>query len=76
MFTLAGSLHLTTPSRLPENACCPNKDLVLLITGDDSREKLIMLNMEGSKKWETEASEVNADHHRIMGVAWSPDGGP
>jgi anaphase-promoting complex subunit 4 len=74
VFSLIGSLHLPTPSRLPENACCPNKDLIIVIMGGGLKEKMLLLNLEGNKKWETEAVSDGMDRNRIMSVAWSPDG--
>ncbi len=60
--------HLSSPCRLLASACCPDKDLVLLVTQVGLSEGLNLYKNNGVKVWEVDASDS------IVDVAWSPDG--
>ncbi|KAF8078603.1 anaphase-promoting complex, cyclosome, subunit 4-domain-containing protein [Lyophyllum atratum] len=72
-----GVLHIPSSSRLLTSACCPDKDLVALISRLGGRDRLSLWNYShGSKVWEVDVGagdeNVAAD---IVGLAWSPDAG-
>ncbi|KAG7450497.1 uncharacterized protein BT62DRAFT_1001314 [Guyanagaster necrorhizus] len=60
--------HLSSPCRLLASACCPDKDLVLLVTQVGLSEGLNLYKNNGIKVWEVDPSD------NIIDVAWSPDG--
>lgn len=67
-------LQLPTQSRLLKSACCPDKDLVVLLSRLGGKDKLSLWKMQGSKKWEIDVSVSETDTEDIVGLAWSPDG--
>ncbi|KAG6851048.1 hypothetical protein H0H93_002940 [Arthromyces matolae] len=68
---------LQAPStRLLPSACCPDKDLIVLISRLGGRDRLGLWNYSHSAKiWEvdTGAGDENT-MTEIVGIAWSPDG--
>jgi hypothetical protein len=72
-FSPTGTLQFTAPSRLPKNACCPDKALVVIVTSDDTREKLSLWSLSGARKWEIDFVEEGSERQSIVAIAWSPD---
>lgn len=70
-FASLAAVQLPTPCRLLASACCPDKDLLVLVTRLGSHDRISLWKMQGSKTWEI---DVSTDSERIVGVAWSPDG--
>ncbi|KIK71029.1 hypothetical protein GYMLUDRAFT_150173 [Collybiopsis luxurians FD-317 M1] len=70
-FTQLAAIHLPASSRLLASACCPDKDLFVLITRIGSYDRMSLWKLQGSKIWEVDAS---TEGDRIVGIAWSPDG--
>ncbi|KAF5370216.1 hypothetical protein D9615_010061 [Tricholomella constricta] len=69
-------LQFPSSTRLLTSACCPDKDLVVLISRLGGRDRLSLWNYShGSKAWEVDVGvgdeSVLAE---ITGLAWSPDG--
>ena len=71
-------VRLQAKSRLLRNACCPDKDLVVLVSRSGNEEKLSLWKIQGSKKWEVDMDygELNgeATDGEISALNWSPDG--
>ncbi|KAL0571815.1 hypothetical protein V5O48_010145 [Marasmius crinis-equi] len=70
-FTQLTAIQLPSPSRLLPSACCPDKDLLLLVTRIAGRDRLSLWKVGGTKTWEI---DVGANTERIVGFDWSPDG--
>ncbi|KLO20277.1 hypothetical protein SCHPADRAFT_918366 [Schizopora paradoxa] len=69
-------VRLQLKSRLLSTACCPDKDLVVIIsrTGTNAGDKMSLWKMQGSKKWEVETGGGLDEHEEITALGWSPDG--
>lgn len=69
-------VRLQLKSRLLSTACCPDKDLVVIIsrTGTNVGDKMSLWKMQGSKKWEVETGRGVDEHEEITALGWSPDG--
>nr|GAT44205.1 DEAD-domain-containing protein [Mycena chlorophos] len=68
------AVQLPSQCRLLEAACCPDKDLLLLVSRLGGRDRISLWKMSGAKAWEVDVAldDVSSDH--IVGLAWSPDG--
>ena len=75
------AVRLQSKSCLFPTACCPDKDLVVLVskaTGAD--ERLSLWKLQGAKKWEVDlvrgavGADANAEPELVTGLTWSPDG--
>ncbi len=69
-------VRLQLKSRLLSTACCPDKDLVILISraGANAGDKMSLWKMQGFKKLEVETGQGLDDNEEITALAWSPDG--
>lgn len=67
------TLRLSSVSRILPSSCCPDKDLVLLISRDGSNDRISLWKLQGSKRWEIDV-EVGRASDEIVDVAWAPDG--
>ena len=73
-FTSLANIRLPSPSRLLENACCPDKDLVVLFSRLGGADRMSLWNSnQGSRVWEADIGTDNTSSH-VVGIAWSPDG--
>lgn len=72
-FASLATLQLPSPSRLLTSACCPDKDLVVIITRQGAKDKLSLWKMQGSKKWEVDVESAAHTTEEIVALAWSPD---
>ncbi|KAF5375104.1 hypothetical protein D9758_000258 [Tetrapyrgos nigripes] len=70
-FSSIAVAQLATPSHFMPSACCPDKDLVLLISRVGGRDRMGLWTLSGTKTWEIDPSPST---ERIMACAWSPDG--
>ncbi|THV04922.1 hypothetical protein K435DRAFT_835171 [Dendrothele bispora CBS 962.96] len=70
-FASYGVVHLATPCHFIPEACCPDKDLVLLVTRVGGRDRMGLWTLSGTKTWEIDPSPSS---ERIISCAWSPDG--
>ncbi|KAJ4484101.1 anaphase-promoting complex, cyclosome, subunit 4-domain-containing protein [Lentinula lateritia] len=70
-FASLAAVQLPLSSRLLASACCPDKDLLVLVTRLGGHDRMSLWKMQGSKTWEI---DVSTSSERIVGVAWSPDG--
>ncbi|KAK7463599.1 hypothetical protein VKT23_005542 [Stygiomarasmius scandens] len=70
-FSSYGVVQLATPCRFIPSACCPDKDLVLLVTRAGGRDRMGLWTLSGTKTWEVDPSPSS---ERIVSCAWSPDG--
>lgn len=67
--------QIPSPSKLLPFACCPDKDLVALISRLGGYDRLSLWNYNhGSKVWEVGLDRVGESMAEIVGLAWSPDG--
>jgi anaphase-promoting complex subunit 4 len=73
-FASIAVLQLPSQSRLLASACCPDKDLVVLISRLGGKDRMSLWKMQGSKKWEVDVGTEEASVEEIVGIAWSPDG--
>lgn len=67
-------VRLQARSRLFLTACCPDKDLVVIISKVGSSDKMSLWKMQGSKKWEVELSKGDGAPDEVTALNWSPDG--
>ena len=73
-FISLANIRLPSPSRLLENACCPDKDLVVLFSRLGGADRMSLWNSnQGSRVWEADIGTDNTSSH-VVGIAWSPDG--
>jgi anaphase-promoting complex subunit 4 len=72
-FTSLATVQLPSPCRLLASACCPDKDLVVLISRLGGKDRLSLWKIQGSKKWEVDVGS-GENSEEIAGIAWSPDG--
>ena len=70
---LLASFRLPSAARLLPTALCPDKDLLLLITTLNSKDRLSLWNLQGSKKWEVEVDASGPNPEEIVALTWSPD---
>jgi anaphase-promoting complex subunit 4 len=73
-FALLATLTFPEPARLLKESWCPDKDLLLLVTRIGSKDKMSLWQMQGTRKWEVDVDTDAAREHRIVDIAWSPDG--
>lgn len=72
-FASLAVLRLSSPCRLLPSACCPDKDLVVLVSRLGGRDRLTLWKMQGAKKWDIEVGcDDNAEN--VAALAWSPCG--
>lgn len=72
--TSLANVRLSSKSRLLRTACCPDKDLVLLISRVGNADKLSLWKIQGSKRWEVEVDSSSGNGEEVTALAWSPDG--
>ncbi|KAG6335275.1 hypothetical protein ID866_3804 [Astraeus odoratus] len=72
-FASLATFKLPSPCRLLTSACCPDKDLVVLITRLGGRDRVSLWKMQGSKKWEVDIAP-DVVPATVVGLAWSPSG--
>lgn len=72
-FASLATFKLPSPCRLLTSACCPDKDLVVLLTRLGGRDRISLWKMQGSRKWEVDltSDDVSAT---VAGLAWNPSG--
>ncbi|RDB29551.1 Anaphase-promoting complex subunit 4 [Hypsizygus marmoreus] len=74
-FAPLGILQIPFASKLLPSACCPDKDLVVLISRFGGQDRLSLWNYgHGSKVWEVDAGVDESSVAEIIAFAWSPDG--
>lgn len=73
-FVSLAKLSLPVSSRLLPSACCPDKDLVVIISPQNGKDHVSLWKMQGSKKWEVDVHSVSVRNETIVDLAWSPDG--
>lgn len=73
-FASLATLQLPSASRLLATACCPDKDLVLLISRLGGQDRISLWKVQGSKTWEVDVGHSESSGAQITAVAWSPDG--
>ncbi|KAF9270239.1 hypothetical protein L218DRAFT_22909 [Marasmius fiardii PR-910] len=70
-FSSLATSQLPSAGRLLSSACCPDKDLLLLVTRVAGRDRMSLWKVSGAKTWEV---DVSTNSERIIGFDWSPDG--
>lgn len=73
-FVPLATLQLPAASRLLPSACCPDKDLVVVISRLGGKDRMSLWKMQGSKKWEVDVDTGAAYDEEVVDLAWSPDG--
>jgi hypothetical protein len=73
-FVSLAKLSLPASSRLLPSACCPDKDLVVIISPQNGKDHVSLWKMQGSKKWQVDVHSVSVRNETIVDLAWSPDG--
>ncbi|EJD03914.1 uncharacterized protein FOMMEDRAFT_167218 [Fomitiporia mediterranea MF3/22] len=68
------TVRLQAKSRLFLTACCPDKDLVVLVSRVGSADKMSLWKMQGSKKWEVDTNKGCSSSDEVTALNWSPDG--
>ncbi|KAJ6519839.1 anaphase-promoting complex, cyclosome, subunit 4-domain-containing protein [Mycena sanguinolenta] len=73
-FSSLAAVHLPSVCRLLASACCPDKDLLVLVSRLGGRDRMSLWKMQGSKTWEVDVGTDDKSSEQIVGLAWSPDG--
>lgn len=73
-FASLAAVHLPSVCRLLASACCPDKDLLVLVSRLGGRDRMSLWKMQGSKTWEVDVGTDDKSSEQIVGLAWSPDG--
>lgn len=73
-FALLATLRLPSPCRLLSAACCPDKDLIVLISRLGGHDKLSLWKLQGPKKWEVDVGESDDASATVAAFVWSPSG--
>ncbi|KAJ7706158.1 anaphase-promoting complex, cyclosome, subunit 4-domain-containing protein [Mycena rosella] len=73
-FASLAAVHLPSICRLLASACCPDKDLLVLVSRLGGRDRMSLWKMQGSKTWEVDVGTDDKSSEQIVGLAWSPDG--
>lgn len=73
---IAPLANISFPSscRLLPSACCPDKDLVVLISRLGAFDRLSLWKIQGGKKWEVDVCAADSTSSQVIDVFWSPDG--
>lgn len=75
-FNTLAAFQTPSPCRILSASCCPDKDLVILISRLGSLDRISLWNTtQGVKIWEVEIGE-DVENTRVADLAWSPDGEP
>jgi anaphase-promoting complex subunit 4 len=73
-FASLAVLQLTSPSRLLPLSCCPDKDLLIIISRLGGQDRISLWNStQGTKTWEVDIGDENSGA-AVVDIAWSPDG--
>lgn len=72
-FASLATFKLPSPCRLVVSACCPDKDLVVLIARLGGRDRISLWKVQGSRKWEVDIATDDVPA-TVAGLAWHPDG--
>ncbi|KAF7306941.1 DEAD-domain-containing protein [Mycena indigotica] len=73
-FSSLATVRLPSVCRLLESACCPDKDLLVLVSRLGGRDRISLWKMNGAKAWEVDVAADNNSSDHVVGLAWSPDG--
>lgn len=73
-FASLAVLQMPPFSRLLPASCCPDKDLVLVVSRLGGKDRLSLWKMQGSKKWEIDIYTDGSHNEEIVDLAWSPNG--
>jgi hypothetical protein len=74
-FESFSTINLAHPSRLFRLACCPDKDLFIVISRFGNQDRVALWKMQGSKKWEVEVTKhLPSDEEYVASLAWHPSG--
>ncbi len=73
-FVSLAKLSLPASSRLLPSACCPDKDLVVIISHQNGKDHVSLWKMQGSKKWQVDVHSDSVRNQAVVDLAWSPDG--
>ncbi|KIY52751.1 hypothetical protein FISHEDRAFT_55726 [Fistulina hepatica ATCC 64428] len=73
-FVTLAKIAFPSPYRLLPEACCPDKDLVVLISRLGGQDKMSLWKIQGAKKWEVDVGISAILSQKIVGIAWGPDG--
>ena len=68
------TVRLHSKSRLLLTACCPDKDLVILLSRVGTFDKMSLWKVQGSKIWEVDLSNENGTSDGVTALNWSPNG--
>ena len=66
-------VQLPPNARILPSSWCPDKDLLLVITRQRSKDRISLYRMQGTKVWEVEFDADTPDELEIVDIAWSPD---
>lgn len=72
-FASLATFKLPSPCRLLASACCPDKDLVVLIARLGGRDRISLWKMQGSRKWEVDIATDDVPA-TVASLVWHPDG--
>lgn len=67
------TVRLQSKSRLLLSACCPDKDLVVLLSRIGTLDKMSLWKVQGFKIWEVDLSNENGSSDEVTALNWSPN---
>ena len=73
-FASLAVFKLPSTCRLLASSCCPDKDLVVLISRLGGKDRISLWKIQGSKKWEVDVGTDESKSEEVVGLTWSPDG--
>jgi anaphase-promoting complex subunit 4 len=74
-FDVFSTTYIRTPARLLRSSCCPDKDLVVLITRPANKDRLTLYKLQGTKQWDADVDKSLPDDETIVDIYWDPTGG-
>lgn len=73
-FSSWATLQLPPGARLLPSSCCPDKDLVVIVSKLGSKDQISLWKMQGTKKWEVVVDTGNPHPEEVVDLAWSSNG--
>jgi len=73
-FEVFSTITLAHPSTLFRAACCPDKDLFVVVSRSGGGDRVSLWKMQGSKRWEVDANKGVSPDERVVSLVWDPSG--
>jgi anaphase-promoting complex subunit 4 len=73
-FASLAVFKLPSTYRLLASSCCPDKDLIVLVSRIGGKDRISLWKIQGSKKWEVDVGTDENRSEEVVDLTWSPDG--